>query len=384
MDIMHVFFENIVTELLQLWEGTFRSRQVTGDSEQHLNEDFVIGEAQWRNIDEEVVTSFKTVPTEMAERVRSIRKRGYWTAESYSYFLLFLGPIVMKDRLPFQYYKHFLALSEIARGITRLEISRGDLSDLKNRLARWVRDFERQVQRTILVVPLADVRLHRLYYRYQVNRLPFLTAPIHSLLHLHDQVLWQGPPCMYWCFSLERFAGWMKDNVDNWKDTTVAMGNSVKHREQVRDSKTKDDYLHLPKCWFLCQMHQVMSSLTAEGRKEVLAWARGGSKDAPWVEENYQAGRLYDKIKHSVQLSGRVLTAVRTHLATRDYSDTNMHPRIPQEEFSAIQYGFYGSYRSSTDAGLHVWRTSAGSRRSERDASWTLVRSTANALCCLY
>lgn len=89
MDIMHVFFENIFTELLQLWEGTFRSRQVTGDSEQHPNEDLVIGEAQWRNIDEEVVTSFKTVPTEMAERVRSIRKRGYWTAESYSYFLLF-------------------------------------------------------------------------------------------------------------------------------------------------------------------------------------------------------------------------------------------------------------------------------------------------------
>lgn len=140
---MHLLFENVTKELISLWEGDFRAKTLTGDEEGQIRADYVIPGSKWRDIDRDVRASNRTVPTQLADRARSIRTRDRWTAESYPHFLLFLGPIVMKDRLADKYYKHFLQLSEISRNITRTEIQAEYLCGLKRKLAQWVRDFEK-------------------------------------------------------------------------------------------------------------------------------------------------------------------------------------------------------------------------------------------------
>lgn len=58
---------------------------------------------------------------------------------------MFLGPIILKDRLPLEYYRHFLVLSQIARTITRLKIGLAELEPLREKIAHWVMDYERSV-----------------------------------------------------------------------------------------------------------------------------------------------------------------------------------------------------------------------------------------------
>lgn len=84
-----------------------------------------------------------------------------------------------------------------------------------------------------LVVATDSAPVLRLYYEFRTDRLPVLTSPIHHLLHLYDCIVRQGPPSYYWCFGLERFGGWLKQNVRNRRDAITALSNIVIYQEKV-------------------------------------------------------------------------------------------------------------------------------------------------------
>jgi hypothetical protein len=139
---MHVLFENIAPQLISLWKGTYKAELIIGTKKAKLKEDYVISAADWSVIEEEIRRSNKTTPSQAVPRVGSIKNKSFWTAETYSYFLMFLGPIVLKGRLPEKYYKHFILLSEITKKLTMLEIEWDALEGLHKGIVRWVRAFE--------------------------------------------------------------------------------------------------------------------------------------------------------------------------------------------------------------------------------------------------
>jgi hypothetical protein len=47
----------------------------------------------------------------------------------------------------------------------------------------------------------------RLYYRHTSDRLRVCTLPIHSLLHIADDIEAMGPVWCYWAFPMEHFCG---------------------------------------------------------------------------------------------------------------------------------------------------------------------------------
>lgn len=53
----------------------------------------------------------------------------------------------------------------------------------------------------------ADLNFCRLYYQYNLNRLPVCTSTVHGLLHIADGIEAMGPPWCYWAFPMERFCG---------------------------------------------------------------------------------------------------------------------------------------------------------------------------------
>lgn len=114
-DIMHILLENIMKELLAIWEGKYKASMITGTSDGRLGaaagEDYVISKSDWDEMDKDVSASNRTIPSQMARRMESVTKRGYWTAESYSYLLIHLGPIILKGRLGARYYEHYVKLS---------------------------------------------------------------------------------------------------------------------------------------------------------------------------------------------------------------------------------------------------------------------------------
>jgi hypothetical protein len=146
-DIMHILFENIMKQLLSLWEGHFKATQVHSEGTGTLgglpNEDYVIPEDVWTVMNDEVSKSNEFGPSQISRRLSSVTIRAYWTADTYSYFLTHLGPILLKDRLPRKYYEHFLLLSKMARIMIQTEITEEDLTDLDKGLVKWVRQFEK-------------------------------------------------------------------------------------------------------------------------------------------------------------------------------------------------------------------------------------------------
>lgn len=56
---------------------------------------------------------------------------------------MFLGPIVLKDRLADEYYDNFLRFSYLVRALTVLEIPLNSLHDLEREIGEWVMELER-------------------------------------------------------------------------------------------------------------------------------------------------------------------------------------------------------------------------------------------------
>jgi hypothetical protein len=143
---MHILLENIMKELLAIWEGKYKASMITGTPDGRLGsaagEDYVISKNDWDQMDKDVSASNRTIPSQMARRMESLTKRSYWTAESYSYLLIHLGPIILKGRLGARYYQHYVKLSHLSKLLTKIELTVEEVDTIKRGLVAWVREFE--------------------------------------------------------------------------------------------------------------------------------------------------------------------------------------------------------------------------------------------------
>ena len=141
--MIHVLFENISPQLLALWRGSYKNEKDDKGKDVDDGRDFVFDDATWEEIKAEIQSYNRMVPSQFAPYVNPIDRKSYWTAETHSYFLMHLEPIVLRDRLPRLYYQHFLLLSEITKVIIKIEITVDEINKLERDLLKWVRDFEK-------------------------------------------------------------------------------------------------------------------------------------------------------------------------------------------------------------------------------------------------
>lgn len=140
---MHLLFENIMPQLLAAWRGKYKNEKDEKGQDRQDERDFVFNDATWEELKLEIKGSNTMVPSQFAPYVNPIDRKSFWTAETYSYFLMYLGPIVLRDRLPPRYYQHFIALSELTKLMVKLDITDDDLHRSEHDLTQWVRDFEK-------------------------------------------------------------------------------------------------------------------------------------------------------------------------------------------------------------------------------------------------
>ncbi|CAE7076308.1 unnamed protein product [Rhizoctonia solani] len=184
-DFMHAMFENVIPLLIDLWtHGRKFSTFGSGD------EDYIIDTDLWKSICLACVQSGGTIPAIFGCRVPNLAlERSQTTAESTLIFATLLAPALLRNRLGGQYYKHFVELVNLIDTCLALETHTFEIPKIRERFANWVLYFE------------------RLYYRHAANRLRVCTLPIHSLLHIADDIEAMGPVWCYWAFPMERFCG---------------------------------------------------------------------------------------------------------------------------------------------------------------------------------
>lgn len=159
-DSMHAIDLGVVRQLARLWFKTTNSQ-----SRWYIKPYIEDLNLKLRNI---------YPPSNITRLPRKIQDRAYWKASEWRNFLLFYGPLVLKDVLPSRFYKHFLLLSESVYILSQNYITQIELFKARLKIEKFVKDFEKL---------------------YGLRNMSF---NVHILLHACDTVSQWGP---LWAYS---------------------------------------------------------------------------------------------------------------------------------------------------------------------------------------
>lgn len=156
LDPLHLIFLGVVKKIMHLWmsKGPLRCR-LSKHMADVVNRNIVVAE--------------KSQPKEFNRRVRTLKYLGNFKGTEFRTFLLYIGPVVMKDVLPDAYYQHFITLHCAIRILADscLFIKLNEIAN--DMLYDYVRKFS------------------NLYGRQ------FISYNVHNLLHISRDCVMYGP-----------------------------------------------------------------------------------------------------------------------------------------------------------------------------------------------
>ncbi|KAF5329111.1 hypothetical protein D9758_017948 [Tetrapyrgos nigripes] len=183
-EVMHLWFENILQILVNLWTGSFKDLdEGTGCYELPKN--------IWEAIGAATAACGDFIPSAFGQRpvdIASDAGKKASTADSWSFWLMHLGPVLLHNHFKKRvYYEHFVKFAKIVIFCMDFEYERAQLPALRASIASWVEEFE------------------KLYYQYNPDRMSACPLTIHGFLHIPDQIEWIGPTWTHWSYPTERY-----------------------------------------------------------------------------------------------------------------------------------------------------------------------------------
>ena len=136
-DFMHLIFENLVPNLIRHYTGDFKGLD-TG------TESYELPKGMWEAITDAAAQSGTTIPSDFGARMPNIlTERSSMTAETWSLWIVYLGPILLQDRFSKPaYYEHFAKLLRLVRLCMSYEMKRSDIELIRNGFIDWVQTYE--------------------------------------------------------------------------------------------------------------------------------------------------------------------------------------------------------------------------------------------------
>lgn len=226
-DFMHLLFENVVKNLVNLWMGRFKGLD-------NGNEAYIIPAAVWAHIGEETVSAIRDIPAAFVRSLGNIadEQAGY-TAEGWAFWSMYLGPILLKGRLRSPYYEHFLKLTKILKTCIKFSLSLDEIDELEDEIAAWVLLYERYDFIRICLPAEYYIINCRFYYQFDKTRLSVCTLTIHGLLHICDNIRFCGPEWTTWTFWMERYCGRLQAGLRCHAHPWTSLNNRVLHKAHL-------------------------------------------------------------------------------------------------------------------------------------------------------
>jgi len=139
-DFMHLIFENLVPNLIRHYTGDFKGLDAG-------TEDYDLPKSVWEAIGDAAARSGDTIPSDFGARIPNIyTERSGMTAETWSIWILYLGPILLRDCFSKPvYYEHFTKLSHLVHLCMSYEMQRSDIVLIRNGFIEWVQEYEEYV-----------------------------------------------------------------------------------------------------------------------------------------------------------------------------------------------------------------------------------------------
>lgn len=136
---MHLLFENNAPNMVLHWKGIYKNLDPRDDP-------YALDDKTWAQIGLETAATVRTTPSTMSRATPDIwLHSSKFTAESWAFWITWLSPYLMKDRLPAIHYEDLLLLTDIIKAVTSLEISEECLETLEINLKKWHAQYEEYV-----------------------------------------------------------------------------------------------------------------------------------------------------------------------------------------------------------------------------------------------
>lgn len=135
---MHLFWENIIPNLVNLWTGWFKGLDTD-------TKDYEIVPHIWAKISEETAHAVKDIPSTFVCALSNIAEdHSTFTADTWEFWFIYIAPILLKGHFQDdKYYKHMLALADLMKTMIKLELHNDEVDIIKNRLIEWVEQYEK-------------------------------------------------------------------------------------------------------------------------------------------------------------------------------------------------------------------------------------------------
>ncbi|KAJ7719554.1 hypothetical protein DFH07DRAFT_869619 [Mycena maculata] len=213
---MHLIYENVIKNLVLLWTGNYKGLD-EGTGEYELNP------TVWEAIGAATSAGGSTIPTAFGARPPDISKdRTACTADTWSFWLLYIGPILLHNKFKRHiYYDHFISFVKLIHICLQFEYTKDDIATIRSGFTQWVRDFE------------------RLYYQYSPDRLSACPLTLHALLHIADGIEAAGPVWAYWAFPMECFCGRLQPCIKSRRFPFASIDGHVVATAQLSVVKVK-------------------------------------------------------------------------------------------------------------------------------------------------
>ena len=136
-DFMHLIWENLIPNLVLWWTNGFKGLDQGSES-------YEISKHIWQAVGEATATSGTNIPSAYGVRVPNIAKdRSYFSAEMWSFWTLYLGPVLLRRRFQREkYFAHFVRLVRLLNICLQFEITDEEINNLRQGFAQWVMDYE--------------------------------------------------------------------------------------------------------------------------------------------------------------------------------------------------------------------------------------------------
>ena len=114
-EFLHLFLLNHGPNLVRLWAGSYAGIDDSGC------EDYMLSKADWVAIGRETEATTKSLLAKFVRPIPNIQTSwSKFCGETWSFWLIYIGPIVLRGRLPQKYYDHYLELVQILRCLLML------------------------------------------------------------------------------------------------------------------------------------------------------------------------------------------------------------------------------------------------------------------------
>ena len=125
LDFMHLIFENLVPNLVAHYTGNFKGLDAG-------TEEYIFPPHIWSEICETGSASGDTIPSQFGGRVPNLeRERSHMTAEAWSFWVMFIAPIILRNRFSKpRYYTHFMKLVHLIHLCLAYDMKTSDIDTI--------------------------------------------------------------------------------------------------------------------------------------------------------------------------------------------------------------------------------------------------------------